>query len=1164
MILTPHGLAPAPREAPAPVPEPVKPQGPSLLSPALVQPSHVVSGIASASGGGAGGGLVAVDLFSPTSSSSATQEEDVAAVSSSSSSSSLPNPFGSSVYANQGQKQPQHVPTSSKGSSGRFAVASTEKQRGRPLCPVVAFGFGGKMAVLTPRRKVHLNPLLITAEDHAKPFNPAVLRVFRQVDLLSSGNPSRSLSSFAVDGAATPASATEMTEAQQLAELLKAFSAPLCSIQDTKQAEAEILAFVNRRLEQPLAAVLESALGPGVVSATSEKLLWSLLITLCQGAGGAVSSSSGTNHPNSPESSMVRLLLGLPSAPSPTPVVGGGGAGVEESSGHSGLGLADVSGAAVTTVDSRALYASFAASSSSASSSLPSAATGTGGGTEEINASIEALLLLGKREDAVTLALQNKNWPLALLVSSMCGASRYQEVVKAYAQSSFPTAAPLHMLTLLYSQQADSAIKHGGRLLAAPSVSSSSTTTTTSMVSKSIWRRNLAALISNKSGDWTRLMRHFGDRLLVESQDLFAAHFVYVCGGVLPTSPSSISKNLSKSGGTPHGKGSDKEKSGRYCLLGCDMSNSRHRSVSDVLAVSGMRMTEILEWALSKGAEARKRAPEGASGNNANSGAGAGILGGAISFFSSSRSTAAASNNNTASSSSSSSVSTTTNSTGPGLEYFNEEHLFRLRAVLCPLKVRLAFALADAGLVKEAIAYAQEAKQTVLKCGQQGAPPSQHQQQQASNKKDATHAPQPFPKKFITALDEFLDRLGGGGGGGKKLVASNIDSSTATNSSSSTANGSGGGGVWGGLGSVFSAVNLKDLVDSIDEPSPQVQQQKQQQQQQTQQQQPYPLAGDQSYVPMMTVPPGQGGPMQQQQQQQQQFKQPQPPQRTASNDFFNVDLNNNNNQNQRNQQQQQQQQQQPQQQQQYQQQYQQQQQPPMPPMPTAPAAGPPAAAPASAAMPKSTSSSSLSSAAAAAAKKEESTGGGGGGIFGSIRGFFIKKVHGDDVHDATENMGAKLEAYFDPKLNRWVWPGEDPDANKEVAMPPPPTGPLSMASSTASLQSGMPSSNDLNTSSSALDSLMAPPARNTSYSQFGGGGVAPSPYSAFGQQPPSQSAPSSASTNPLDALMAPPPRAYGVGGGVGGGAAPSGPPVPTYAVFKPPPTSAAPSAPSEE
>ena len=48
-----------------------------------------------------------------------------------------------------------------------------------------------------------------------------------------------------------------------------------------------------------------------------------------------------------------------------------------------------------------------------------------------------------------------------------------------------------------------------------------------------------------------------------------------------------------------------------------------------------------------------------------------------------------------------------------------------------------------------------------------------------------------------------------------------------------------------------------------------------------------------------------------------------------------------------------------------------------------------------------------------------------------------------DAHDANENIGQGLEAYFDENTKKWVFPGEDPSsAAPDPGSAPPPTGPI--------------------------------------------------------------------------------------------------------------------------
>jgi hypothetical protein len=97
-----------------------------------------------------------------------------------------------------------------------------------------------------------------------------------------------------------------------------------------------------------------------------------------------------------------------------------------------------------------------------------------------------------------------------MLVASNCGADKYREVSKAYASSSFPSSSPLHMATLLFSNQASSALQYGDKRLAP--------TGQESVTMLSLWKRNLAMILANKSHDWRVLVGALGDRLLRDAQ----------------------------------------------------------------------------------------------------------------------------------------------------------------------------------------------------------------------------------------------------------------------------------------------------------------------------------------------------------------------------------------------------------------------------------------------------------------------------------------------------------------------------------------------------------------------------------------------------------------------------------------------------------------------
>lgn len=130
-----------------------------------------------------------------------------------------------------------------------------------------------------------------------------------------------------------------------------------------------------------------------------------------------------------------------------------------------------------------------------------------------LHATVEGLLVEGRREEAVDTALESHDWALAIVVASVCGKETYQRVVKAFADSNYPKASGLNLMSLIYSSQAEGSLKHGGRSLAVAGAPQPQT----ALSPDYIWRRNLASVLNNKVGDWNSLARHIGDRIAQET-----------------------------------------------------------------------------------------------------------------------------------------------------------------------------------------------------------------------------------------------------------------------------------------------------------------------------------------------------------------------------------------------------------------------------------------------------------------------------------------------------------------------------------------------------------------------------------------------------------------------------------------------------------------------
>ena len=112
----------------------------------------------------------------------------------------------------------------------------------------------------------------------------------------------------------------------------------------------------------------------------------------------------------------------------------------------------------------------------------------------DVLARIEALLICGQRDEAATLAADHAEWGLAILVGGICSPEKYKEIALRYSNHSFPLNSTLNVLCKMLSNQSDVV------LLRDPSFVSN-------------WRRNAAAIISNKSADWASRLVSIGDRL---------------------------------------------------------------------------------------------------------------------------------------------------------------------------------------------------------------------------------------------------------------------------------------------------------------------------------------------------------------------------------------------------------------------------------------------------------------------------------------------------------------------------------------------------------------------------------------------------------------------------------------------------------------------------
>ena len=397
---------------------------------------------------------------------------------------------------------------------------------GRPPCPVVAFGFGGRIAVMIPKAKKTLNPLLVTPEDVAKPYSPGAVEMYRLIDLVDSQHGNTTMSdafsqtkSPPAERASTCGYSSHNQEMATTLELLNMFKTPLgkgtsSGVQNTGTAAAKgsddgasvmrmIQEQISRRIDSPISASLSDKFFQAAQShsqqsshndhrgedscyrvpsrntrTVSEKLMWMLLKTIVETNGAVASNSAGSQ--NSPEARIARLLIDGPAALASQPSLESNASAVPAPM-----------PAFPVTGDIKQVY--------SGCPTVPASSQGVS--RSDCYASVECLLLAGRRDEAVSVASSSGDWALALLIASNCGQDKYQEVCRAYAAATLPQNSPLHLASMVFSNQANALLLHGGkRLCGAASVldgshnQSHNQSLSTSI--SSIWRRHLAMVSS--------------------------------------------------------------------------------------------------------------------------------------------------------------------------------------------------------------------------------------------------------------------------------------------------------------------------------------------------------------------------------------------------------------------------------------------------------------------------------------------------------------------------------------------------------------------------------------------------------------------------------------------------------------------------------------------
>ena len=549
--------------------------------------------------------------------------------------------------------------------------------------PIVNFGFGGRLVTFFPGAAVGGNvPSLQQAPGSGnKPSRPCPLTV-HTVNRLVANNQLKE-SAFhggkndisGISSVGSSPDAVRRHEVKQLFELMTGFGGPLES-EDLEKKKALIENFISTCQANPVGYTTSSLGAKNASQPSSETLLWSLLQIMLK-FGGSLSSENLVDGKDvsTPEAHIVRLLLEGSTIDNETvdkslsPMYPRDSA-VSEDAISQQMYLNHLNSR--TASQQNAFNGPFAKPNSSSTEKSKSLSPQEKN-IEDANfySKVEQLLIRGKREDACAMAVEAEQWPVALMIGSMCGKDAFQHMMKAMAEKNFPQQSTLHLMSLLYSNQAESIVRYGGRSLAG-----NKTTNETSGVTAT-WKRNLAAIVANKVGDWNALSKAVGDRIMESSSDIMAAHFAYLVSGI------------------PCGKG-------KITLLGCDnmlLSTAEGRvSMGDLRVLSAMRMTEIYEWCIVNGGQ--KFNVKDAS-SNSSPGKKQSTKSSFSSFFGLG---GGSSQENDSNDEIIQSLPTTS------LKKLPADIVMKCRIALCPYKLKLALLLADMGLVEDAAGYVREIK----------------------------------------------------------------------------------------------------------------------------------------------------------------------------------------------------------------------------------------------------------------------------------------------------------------------------------------------------------------------------------------------------------------------------------------------------------------------
>ena len=195
---------------------------------------------------------------------------------------------------------------------------------------------------------------------------------------------------------------------------------------------------------------------------------------------------------------------------------------------------------------------------------------------------VQDLLLRGERESAVSEALTQKNFALALVIASMCDRTTYRITARRFADEALPVGSPLHTATLLFSDNLevpddDELLDPYGKRVRRKSFWYDDATYGNLIET---WKEQLASIMCNQTAGWERIVVSLGDRLLQLGQ-CHAAHVCYLVSFGQFGPPSKHTTRLA--------------------LLGCDHRNPMNQMLMTPQSIQSYERTEAFEWARRRG-----------------------------------------------------------------------------------------------------------------------------------------------------------------------------------------------------------------------------------------------------------------------------------------------------------------------------------------------------------------------------------------------------------------------------------------------------------------------------------------------------------------------------------------------------------------------------------